>query len=86
MVLAVPPLLPGLINSISPKIYIGGASNLFNVAWLSGFFVASGVYTVASLLFPAKETFLMDSEVKDLGEEQVNEVEVSVEEKSSSVA
>ena len=86
MVLAVPPLLPGLINSINPNIYIGGASYLFNVAWLFGFFVASGVYTAASLLFPAKETFLTDDEVKDLREEQVNEVEVRFEEKSGSVA
>jgi len=86
MVLAVPPLLPGLINSINPKIYIGRASYLFNIAWLFGFFVASGVYTAASLLFPAKETFLTDGEVEDLREEQVNEVEVRVEEKSGSVA
>jgi len=85
MIIAVPPLLPGLINSINPKIYIGGASYLFNIAWLFGFFVASGVYAIASLLFPAKETFLTDGEVKDLHEEQVNEVEVGVEEKSGSV-
>lgn len=85
MVLAVPPLLPGLINSINPKIYIGGASYLFNIAWLFGFFVASGVYTAASLLFPAKETFLTDGEVRDLREEQVSEVKIRVEEKSDSV-
>ena len=71
MLIAVPPLLPGLINSINPNTSIGGASNLFNVAWLFGFFVASGVYTAASLLFPAKETFLTDDEVADLREEQV---------------
>jgi len=75
MIIAVPPLLPGLINSINPKIYIGGASHLFNVAWLFGFFVAMGVYTAASLLFPAKETFLTDEEVTDLREEQVDGVE-----------
>ena len=77
MIIAVPPLLPGLINSINPSISIGGASYLFNVAWLFGFFVALGVYTTASLLFPAKETFLTDDEVADLREEQVErEVEV----------
>ena len=44
------------------------------------------MYTTASLLFPAKETFLTDGEAKDLHEEQqVNEVEVGVEEKSGSV-
>jgi len=79
MIMAVPPLLPGLINSINPSIYIGGASYLFNVAWLFGFFVALGVYTAASLLFPAKETFLTDDEVTDLREEQVYEVEVEKE-------
>jgi len=79
MIIAVPPLLPGLINSINPSIYIGGASYLFNVAWLFGFFVALGVYTAASLLFPAKETFLTDDEVTDLREEQVHEVEVEKE-------
>jgi len=86
MIIAVPPLLPGLINSINPKIYIGGASYLFNIAWLFGFFVASGVYTATSLMFPAKETFLMDDEVKDLREEWVGEAEAEVEkEKSDSV-
>ena len=34
------------------------------------------MYTVASLVFPAKETFLTDDEVRDLGEEKVDEVEV----------
>ena len=74
-----PPLLPGLINSINTDIYIGGASYLFNIAWLFGFFVASGVYTAASLLFPAKETFLTDDEVVTLREERVDEVEVEKE-------
>jgi nucleobase:cation symporter-1, NCS1 family len=75
LVVAVPPLLPGLINSINPKVPIGGASHLFNVAWLFGFFVASGVYTAASLVFPAKETFLTDEEVRGLRGEHVDEVE-----------
>ena len=79
MIIAVPPLLPGLINSINPSIYIGGASYLFNVAWLFGFFVALGVYTAASLLLPAKETFLTDDEVTDLREEQVEGAEVEKE-------
>jgi len=86
MILAVPPLLPGLINSINPSIYIGGASYLFNVAWLFGFFVALGVYTAASLLFPAKETFLTDDEVVDLRGEQVDGIEVEVEKEKSAIA
>jgi len=76
LIVAVPPLLPGLINAINPKIPIGGASRLFDIAWLFGFFVASGVYTAASLVFPATETFLTDDEVRGLREEQVSEGEV----------
>lgn len=79
LIIAVPPLLPGLINSINPKISIGGASRLFDIAWLFGFFVASGVYTVASLVFPAKETFVTDEEVEDLREEKLDDVKVEVE-------
>jgi NCS1 family nucleobase:cation symporter-1 len=75
LIVTVPPLLPGLINSINPSIYIGGASYLFNIAWFFGFFVALGVYTAASLLFPAEETFLTDDEVASLHEEHVDEVE-----------
>lgn len=33
------------------------------------------MYTAASLVFPAKETFLTDEEVRDLREEQAIEVE-----------
>ena len=87
MVIAVPPLLPGLVNSINADVRIGGASNLFSIAWLFGFFVALGVYTAASLVFPAKETFLTDEEVVDLREGRVEEVEAEVEkEKSVGVA
>jgi len=58
LLLAVPPLMPGLIHSVNPAIKIGGAIRLFDVAWMFGFVVASGVFTATSLLFPAKETFL----------------------------
>ena len=85
MVIAVPPLLPGLIHSINTDVYIGGAASLFNVAWLFGFFVASGVYTAASLLFPARETFLMGGETSDSQEEQIDKIEVE-KEKSADVA
>ena len=81
LIVAVPPLLPGLINSINPKVYIGGASHLFRVAWLFGFFVASGVYTIVSLVFPAKETFLTDEEDEGSREERVGEVGVGDEKK-----
>ena len=81
--MAVPPLLPGLINSINPKVSIGSASHLFDIAWFFGFFVALGIYTATSLLFPAKETFLMDDEVTNLREDLVDHVEVEVEGKEA---
>ena len=86
LIIAVPPLLPGLINSINPKIYIGGASHIFDIAWLYGFFVASGVYTAASLMFPAEETFLTDEEVEGSIDKQVGEVDVEGEKRSGSEA
>ncbi|KAJ3534748.1 hypothetical protein NM688_g7085 [Phlebia brevispora] len=58
MFVTVPPLMPGLINSINPKISAGGTAHLFNIAWLYGFFVALTVYFLASTLFPAKETYV----------------------------
>jgi NCS1 family nucleobase:cation symporter-1 len=36
LLLTVPPLFPGLINSINPAIRIGGAIHLFDIAWLFG--------------------------------------------------
>ncbi|TCD70364.1 hypothetical protein EIP91_003716 [Steccherinum ochraceum] len=61
----VPITLPGLINSINPKIHVGRAVHLFDIAWLFGFFVASTVYYVASTLFPAKETFVDETILDD---------------------
>ncbi|KAF6750808.1 cytosine-purine permease [Ephemerocybe angulata] len=55
---SVTPNLPGLINNINPKIAVGNARYLFNVSWLFGFFVASGVYWALSALFPARETYM----------------------------
>ncbi|THH28850.1 hypothetical protein EUX98_g5338 [Antrodiella citrinella] len=56
----VPFTLPGLISSINPKIKVGRAAHLFDIAWLFGFFVAAFVYYVSSTLFPAKETYVDD--------------------------
>lgn len=33
---SVPPTIPGLINSINPKIKVGGAVHLFDIAWIFG--------------------------------------------------
>ncbi|KZV64629.1 cytosine-purine permease [Peniophora sp. CONT] len=58
LICSVPPNLPGLIHSITPSIPVGGAIYVFDVAYLFGFFVASGVYILLSLSFPAHETML----------------------------
>ena len=36
MLVSVPPNLPGLINSINPKIDVGGGVYLFRIAYLLG--------------------------------------------------
>jgi len=64
LLIAVPPLLPGLINSINPKIEVGGGVFLFDIAYLFGLFVASAVYYTSSKLFPAEYTML-DSPIYD---------------------
>ena len=33
---SVPPNLPGLISSINPNIYVGGATKIYDFAWLFG--------------------------------------------------
>ncbi|KIJ61261.1 hypothetical protein HYDPIDRAFT_42834 [Hydnomerulius pinastri MD-312] len=58
MLVTVVPTLPGLVNSINPAINVGYATRLFDIAWMYGFVVASLVYYVTSVLFPARETYL----------------------------
>ncbi|KAH8115076.1 cytosine-purine permease [Phellopilus nigrolimitatus] len=58
LLVSVPPNLPGLISSINTSIKVGGSVHVFDIAWLFGFFSASFVYYVTSMLFPAKETML----------------------------
>lgn len=36
LLISVPPNLPGLINSITPAIKVGGTVHLFDFAWLFG--------------------------------------------------
>ncbi|KAI0070432.1 cytosine-purine permease [Panus rudis PR-1116 ss-1] len=87
ILLSVPPNMPGLINSINPKIKVGGAVHLFDIAWLFGFFVASFVYYITSVLFPAKETFLdkaiIDNEDDENYSAHDNEGKSSLQEKGS---
>ncbi|KZP30106.1 NCS1 nucleoside transporter family [Athelia psychrophila] len=69
LLISVPPNLPGLVSSINTSIYVGsGATHLFDIAWLFGFFVASFVYYVASVLFPATETMLDEAILEDPSE------------------
>jgi len=88
LIASVPPNLPGLIGSINPSIHIGSAANIFDVAYLFGFFVASGVYFLLSKLYPAYETMLdhvilededasifLDESASDIKEKQVHSIE-----------
>ncbi|KIJ18168.1 hypothetical protein PAXINDRAFT_179500 [Paxillus involutus ATCC 200175] len=58
MLVTVVPTFPGLVNSINPTYKIGYATRLFDIAWMYGFTVASLVYYVTSVLFPARSTFV----------------------------
>ncbi|TBU57108.1 NCS1 nucleoside transporter family [Dichomitus squalens] len=58
ILVAVPPNIPGLIAVINPAVRIGGTFKLFDFAWLFGFFASLVVYSVLSLMFPARETFI----------------------------
>ncbi|PIL35616.1 transporter [Ganoderma sinense ZZ0214-1] len=65
ILLSVPPNMPGLIASINTNINVGGAIKIFDFAWLFGFFVASTVYSILSLGFPAKETYITEAIIGD---------------------
>ena len=39
LLFSITPTLPGLINNINPKIFVGNASLLFNIAWLYGVYM-----------------------------------------------
>ncbi|KAL5478735.1 hypothetical protein ACEPAI_2012 [Sanghuangporus weigelae] len=55
LLVSVAPNMPGLINSISTNVQAGNTLYVFDIAWLFGFFSASIIYYVASMLFPARE-------------------------------
>ncbi|KAI0649150.1 NCS1 nucleoside transporter family [Trametes meyenii] len=91
ILVSVPPNMPGLISSINPKIDVGGAMKIFDFAWLFGFFTASVTFTVLSLVFPAKETFIpeaitSESAFEDApGSERSSHLEKGVEEEIKAV-
>ncbi|KAL5498160.1 hypothetical protein ACEPAH_2290 [Sanghuangporus vaninii] len=74
MLISIPPNMPGLINSINMNVRVGNVVHIFDVAWLFGFFSASIVYYVASVLFPARETIL-DTSVDGASENDDRSVE-----------
>jgi NCS1 family nucleobase:cation symporter-1 len=52
------PVLPGLINSITPSIYISeGAQNLYALSYIYSFSSAMLVFCVCSWLWPARESY-----------------------------
>ncbi|KAJ7066964.1 cytosine-purine permease [Mycena amicta] len=77
LLFSVTPSLPGLAASINPGIKVGNVSNLFDIAWLYGFFTAGVIYWGLSLLFPATETYL---EEVDLGEGSIDAEETEKDE------
>ena len=59
--MSVPPNLPGLINAINPKIDVHGGIYTYQVSWILGFVVASGIYTITSYVWPAEETMIEET-------------------------
>jgi nucleobase:cation symporter-1, NCS1 family len=52
------PVLPGLINSITPSISIAvGAQHLYSISYLYSFFSAMVVYIFTSYMWPARESY-----------------------------
>ncbi|KAI9730748.1 MAG: hypothetical protein M1834_005717 [Cirrosporium novae-zelandiae] len=54
----VAPNLPGLINSVNSSISVGVGVHPYQFGWLLGFFSTALVYTVLSLAFKDKESFI----------------------------
>ncbi|KAI9724556.1 MAG: hypothetical protein M1812_000624 [Candelaria pacifica] len=64
-VIGVTPSLPGFINSINSKIHVGQGIHPYQFGWLLGFSSTAVIYTVLSLVFKAKETFIERAVVPD---------------------
>ena len=77
MITAVPPLLPGLISSINATSHTGGAPYPPNTARPPGFFVASGAYSTAPLLFPTRDMFMMGDDFVNLREERADSDDIA---------
>ncbi|KAK6383951.1 hypothetical protein LTS17_003243 [Exophiala oligosperma] len=54
----VAPSLPGFVNGINNNIDVGSGIHPYQFGWLLGFVGTAIVYTILSLVFPARETFI----------------------------
>ncbi|KAI0275993.1 NCS1 nucleoside transporter family [Russula aff. rugulosa BPL654] len=76
MIVSVPPMMPGLINSINKNIHVGVGTRLFDLAYLLGFTLASTIYFTLSRLFPAKETMLDHAIIRAKSEPHLHRVRI----------
>lgn len=79
----VAPSLPGFINGINNNVDVGVGIHPYQFGWLLGFCGTALVYTVLSLVFPAKETFIAVALRPDEVFAQQGEVPGTVEESGS---
>lgn len=54
----VAPSLPGFIHTINPAVEVGVGVHPYEFGWLLGFAGTAVVYTVLSMVFPARDTFI----------------------------
>lgn len=57
-IVGVAPSLPWFINSINKSVGVGAGVHPYQFGWLLGFVGTALTYTVLSLVFPARETFI----------------------------
>ena len=50
--------LPGLANNVNSNVDIGSSIYLANINWYYGILVAASVYTISSVLLPARESLV----------------------------
>ncbi|KIJ07339.1 hypothetical protein PAXINDRAFT_121110 [Paxillus involutus ATCC 200175] len=85
LVISIVPALPGLVNSINPKVNVDIIGQLFTIGWIFTFCTSSVVYLILSLAFPAKDSFVDKAVLPDDGQTtESSSVEVFVEENKES--
>ena len=83
LVIIVPINLPGLIHAINNDVDIGNHSFFYKASWLTAFFIAFGIYTLLSLVWPPNDT-LVDHTISTLDDGEEVEAEPSGWEKQHS--